>query len=87
MLRILKLLEQGKVEVSVGGRTVTIELLRAKNKCSPKLLDPTRYRNVLCNVRMTVDGNSVIVELQVHHRLVYDYNHDSDAHTPYEFFR
>ena len=50
-------------------------------------LDPTRFRNALTNGQLKFKGHSAMVELQVHHSRISAYNHDADAHGPYEFFR
>ena len=69
MLGLLEVLKKGAT-LKVEQGTVTLTLMRAKNKCSPKMLDPTRFRNVLCNLRLEFDGHACIVELQVHHDMI-----------------
>ena len=80
MLALLQLLRSG-FEMDVDGKVVRLELLRAKNKCSRGALDPTHFRNVLCNLRLTWGEVTCLVELQVHHRLVYAHNEDTHART------
>ena len=65
-----------------------VSLARMKNKASKKELDPTHFRNVLCNLRLEFDDGLVhFGELQVHHREIRDFNEESHAHDAYEFFR
>eukprot|EP00966_Prymnesium_polylepis_P290282 6705693-Prymnesium_polylepis.2 len=52
-----------------------------------RVTDPTHFRNLLNNLKMTRRGRSVFVELQVHHALVYTFNENAHAHSPYEYFR
>ena len=55
-------------------------------------LDPTHFRNLLNNLRMTVtaaDGSTrtAFAELQLHCREVLSYNDESHAHDHYDYFR
>jgi hypothetical protein len=42
---------------------------------------------MLTNIILEYDGVTVITELQVHHKLILEYNDRAHAHDPYEFFR
>eukprot|EP00966_Prymnesium_polylepis_P094783 2194515-Prymnesium_polylepis.1 len=48
---------------------------------------PSRFRNILTNIILEYDGQTVFSELQVHHRAIKQYNEASHAHDDYEFFR
>jgi hypothetical protein len=58
-----------------------------KNKANPKEIDPTHFRNVLCNLELECGGLVHYGELQVHHRQIRKYNEESHAHDAYEYFR
>jgi Ran GTPase-activating protein (RanGAP) involved in mRNA processing and transport len=70
-------------------RDCWFELIRVKNKFQQ--LDPTRFRNVLCNMRLHIEGlpriPPILVELQMHHATILDYNEESHAHSVYNYFR
>eukprot|EP00913_Durusdinium_trenchii_P024176 g22698.t1 len=74
-------------ETEIEGQKVKLSLARAKNKFSSKDSDPSRFRNVLLNLELSRDGQSHFVELQVHHKLILDFNDESHAHDYYDFFR
>ena len=86
MLALMQLLRDG-FQMDLDGQIVRLELLRAKNKCGRAATDPSHFRNVLCNLKLTWGGVACLVELQVHHRLVYAHNEDTHAHDHYEYFR
>ena len=64
-----------------------VSLARMKNKANPKEIDPTHFRNVLCNLKLECGGLVHYGELQVHHRQIRQYNEESHAHDVYEYFR
>ena len=77
---------KGGVEVDVGGGRVRLEVIRCKNKFG--VCDPTHFRNILNNVRLTThDGREAFVEVQVQHQRILQYNNESHAHDHFDFFR
>jgi hypothetical protein len=67
-------------------RECHFEVIRVKNKF--ETLDPTRFRNLLLNLKLHVEGHTaVFVELQVHHAAILEFNERSHAHNVYDFFR
>ena len=65
-------------------------LIRGKNKF--RKVDPTHFRNILCNLRIESVGDvgereSCFFEVQVHHKVILDFNQNEDksAHTHCEF--
>lgn len=88
-----------EIEVNGAKRKATVLLARNKNKFDPRKVDPTRYRNVLLNLAVTIEGfPRQFFELQLHHRAifdhnekVYDENHPTkekwNAHIVYNYFR
>ena len=64
-----------------------LELVRMKNKCASKNLDPTHFRNVLVNCQLKFGQACLFVEVQVHHLAVLQHNEQSLAHTHYDYFR
>ena len=64
-----------------------LELVRVKNKCASKNLDPTHFRNVLVNCQLKSGRACLFVEVQVHHLAVLQHNEQSHAHTHYDYFR
>ena len=71
----------------IDGQAVKLHLARVKNKFSSKDSDPSRFRNVLLNLELKVEEQSHFVELQVHHKEIYDFNEVSHAHDLYDYFR
>ncbi|CAE7383637.1 unnamed protein product [Symbiodinium natans] len=49
--------------------------------------DPSRFRNVLLNLELSCGDISHFVELQVHHKMILDFNEVSHAHDFYDYFR
>ena len=84
MILLLDKMRNG-FEVIFKGKVAKLYLLRCKNKMGNK--DPTRFSNMLTNLVLEYDGVTVITELQVHHRMILEYNDSAHAHGPYEFFR
>ena len=68
---------------------VELELVRVKNKFYPGNLDPSRFRNLLLNlkIRDTRCGIECFCELQLHHADILLWNTLSHAHDNYDFFR
>ena len=72
--------------------TVTLEVIRVKSKFGADQ-DPTHFRNLLNNLKMTVvcpDGattRATFAELQLHQRDILRYNDDEHAHDHYNYFR
>ena len=98
MLEVQQRLAEGFVHTYGGGGEegggggevrIELELVRCKNKVAN--MDPTHFRNLLNNLRMTVsEGGRVhrsFVEVQVHHERILKYNEQADAHAHYDFFR
>ena len=63
LLELEKRLREG-FETIIDGKRVVLKLLRAKNKFNPKTPDPTRFRNILNNVRLEYGDRSTFAELQ-----------------------
>lgn len=66
------------------------EMIRIKNKFSLDTLDPSRLRNVLLNLHLTVEGTALpalFVELQLHHLEIYNHEQKSGSHDVYNYFR
>lgn len=75
-------------QATIEGHTVKLSLARVKNKFSSKDSDPSRFRNVLLNLELRLnDEQSHFVELQVHHKDIYEFNEESHAHDLYDYFR
>ena len=71
--------------------TVRFEVVRVKSKFGSDR-DPTHFRNLLNNLRMTVtcsDGTvrTSFVELQLHEKGILAHNNESKAHDHYDYFR
>ena len=71
--------------------TVRFEVVRVKSKFGSDR-DPTHFRNLLNNLRMTVtcsDGavRTSFVELQLHEKGILAHNNESKAHDHYDYFR
>ena len=64
-----------------------LQLLRVKNKFAHH--DPTHFRNVLNNVVLRDSGGRYLAfsEIQVHHKMILEFNDKMDAHSHYNFFR
>ena len=50
LLELERLLQEG-FETTINGKPARLRLLRAKNKFGPNAIDPTRFRNILNNIR------------------------------------
>ena len=78
MLHLVDLLVKGfEVEIE-GGQKALLEIARLKNKMGSD--DPTHFRNMLCNLKLSFRGVVTFVEMQVHHKAIYDHNETSHAH-------
>ncbi len=87
--RLANLLMLG-FSTNLDGFALSLDLIRVKNKM--KHVDPTHFRNILCNVLLRIvrpDGTTFrcFCEIQLHHMLILSFNNQSHAHTHYEFFR
>ena len=75
-----------------GGLTVVMQLVRSKNKFGHSQLDPTRFRYLILNVRVTWGSvstaeRSAFFEIQLHHERILGYNDEAHAHDHYNYFR
>jgi len=78
---------------------VGLRLVRLKNKFARGNVDPSHFRNAVCNVEMTcreVDNvhaahvgrtSRIMVEFQLHHADILEHNASAHAHAHYEYFR
>ena len=80
---VKELLEGDGFKTTLGDkRAAGFSMVRLKNKF--KEVDPTHFRNVLNNVRMTVERGGVtcstFCEVQLQHAQILKYNDESHAH-------
>ena len=97
LLALLDLLRGGTLELELEAlpgsgqpgtvKRVVLNLVRLKNKFAPSHMDPTHFRNVICNIELEYGQSRVMFELQFHHRDILEYNTVSHAHAHYEYFR
>lgn len=97
LLALLDLVRGGTLELeletgqeaaaTVQREKVALTLIRLKNKFAPSQMDPTHFRNVICNMELEYGQSRVMLELQFHHRDILEYNNVSHAHAHYEYFR
>jgi len=89
LIAVLEKLKNGFTLLAPDGDApeLKVSLARMKNKANPKEIDPTHFRNVLCNLELECGGLVHYGELQVHHRQIRKYNEESHAHDAYEYFR
>ena len=73
MMRLLLQLQDG-FEAQLDGDVATLTLIRMKNKFLGSQLDPTRFRNVLCNLMLKARIGCFFVEIQVHHLAILEFN-------------
>ena len=78
MLHLVDLLVKGFEVETEGGEKALLEIARLKNKMGSD--DPTHFRNMLCNLKLSFRGVVTFVEMQVHHRAILDHNETSHAH-------
>lgn len=87
MRRLLERISKG-FEVEVDGGHAKLSLLRCKNLFADGgTREPVRFRRMNVNLVLQHNGITMITELQIHHRAIFEFNHNADAHGPYEFFR
>lgn len=86
MLRLQQLLMEG-VMLDIGAEGVMLKSARSKIKFAGADLDPMHFRNILNNLIFRVGERSAFVELQLHHKAIYDFNESSGAHDRFEYFR
>lgn len=87
--------EEDRIPVGGGKYEVRLQMVRRKNKFL-RNADPTHFRNVLLNLRLTFDvvgadakvkSDAIFLELQLHYAPIRQLNEASNAHMHYEFFR
>ena len=62
-----------------------LKVVRTKNKFAT--LDPTHFRNILTNLKLSWGSRWTFVEIQIHHHDIFQYNEECHAHDNYNFFR
>ena len=78
MLHFIELLAKGFEHEIEGGEKALLEIVRLKNKMGTD--DPTHFRNMLCNLKLSFRGAVTFVEMQAHHRAILKHNDTSHAH-------
>ena len=78
MLHFIELLAKGFEHEIEGGEKALLEIVRLKNKMGTD--DPTHFRNMLCNLKLSFRGTVTFVEMQAHHRAILEHNDTSHAH-------
>ena len=78
MLHFIELLAKGFKHEIEGGEKALLEIVRLKNKMGTD--DPTHFRNMLCNLKLSFRGAVTSVEMQAHHRAILEHNDTSHAH-------
>jgi len=72
-------------KTAYGVEPVFLEPIRSKNKF--KECDPTHFRNLLMNFKLSHRDLEMYVEIQVHGAPIIEHNDKCQAHDIYEFFR
>lgn len=73
MKTFLKKIDKG-YQTEIDGQKIKLNVARVKNKFSSKDSDPSRFRNVLLNLQLYCNEHFHFVELQVHHKMILEYN-------------